>query len=42
MKNFINIRDISSKDLRKILIDAKSRKKLEIIKILWKQIRTLH
>ena len=28
MKNFINIRDISSKDLRKILIDAKSRKKI--------------
>ena len=28
MKNFINLRDISSKDLRKILIDAKSRKKI--------------
>ena len=27
MKNFINIKDISSKDLRKILIDAKLRKK---------------
>jgi len=26
MKNFINIRDISSKDLRKILLDAKKRK----------------
>jgi len=26
MKNFINIKDISSKDLRKILIDAKKRK----------------
>ena len=27
MKNFVNIKDISSKDLRKILTDAKSRKK---------------
>ena len=28
MKNFINLKDISSKDLRKILIDAKKRKSL--------------
>ena len=28
MKHFINLKDISSKDLRKILIDAKKRKKL--------------
>ncbi len=28
MKNFINLKDISVKDLRKILIDAKKRKKL--------------
>ena len=27
MKHFINLRDISSKDLRKILTDAKKRKK---------------
>ena len=27
MKNFINIRDISTKDLRKIIFDAKKRKK---------------
>ena len=26
MKNFINIRDISSKDLKKIILDAKKRK----------------
>ena len=26
MKNFINIRDISSKDLKKIIVDAKKRK----------------
>ena len=26
MKHFINLKDISSKDLRKILIDAKKRK----------------
>ena len=30
MKHFINIKDISSKDLRKILSDAKKRKKKEI------------
>ena len=30
MKHFINIKDISSKDLRKILLDAKKRKKKEI------------
>ena len=28
MKHFINLKDISSKDLRKILGDAKKRKKL--------------
>ena len=28
MKHFINLKDIPSKDLRKILIDAKKRKKL--------------
>jgi len=28
MKNFINLKDIPSKDLKKIIIDAKSRKKL--------------
>ena len=27
MKNFINLKDISTKDLRKILNDAKKRKK---------------
>ena len=27
MKNFINLKDITSKDLRKILLDAKRRKK---------------
>ena len=27
MKHFINLKDISSKDLRKILLDAKKRKK---------------
>ncbi len=27
MKNFLNIKDLSPKDLRKILIDAKKRKK---------------
>ena len=27
MKHFINLKDISSKDLRKILSDAKKRKK---------------
>ena len=26
MKHFINLKDISSKDLRKIIIDAKKRK----------------
>ena len=31
MKNFLNIKDLSPKDLRKILIDAKKRKKKEII-----------
>ena len=28
MKHFINLKDISAKDLRKILIDAKKRKSL--------------
>ena len=28
MKHFINLKDISSKDLRRILVDAKKRKKL--------------
>ena len=28
MKHFINLKDISSKDLRKIIVDAKNRKKL--------------
>ena len=28
MKHFVNLKDISSKDLKKILIDAKRRKKL--------------
>mgnify|MGYP001387828309 CR=1 FL=1 len=27
MKHFINLKDISSKDLRKIIIDAKKRKR---------------
>ena len=27
MKHFINLKDISAKDLRKILVDAKKRKK---------------
>ena len=27
MKHFINLKDISSKDLRKIIVDAKKRKK---------------
>ena len=26
MKNFVNIRDISTKDLKKIILDAKKRK----------------
>ena len=26
MKNFINIKDVSSKDLKKIILDAKKRK----------------
>ena len=30
MKHFINLKDISAKDLRKILSDAKKRKKKEI------------
>ena len=30
MKHFINLKDISSKDLRKILSDSKKRKKKEI------------
>ena len=30
MKHFINLKDISLKDLRKILSDAKKRKKKEI------------
>ena len=29
MKNFINIKDISVKDLKKIIFDAKQRKKKE-------------
>jgi len=29
MKNFISIRDISAKNLRKIIFDAKQRKKKE-------------
>ena len=29
MKHFINLKDISAKDLRKILVDAKKRKKKE-------------
>ena len=28
MKHFINLKDISSKDLRKIIADAKNRKRL--------------
>ena len=28
MKHFINLKDISSKDLRKIIVDAKNRKRL--------------
>ena len=28
MKHFINLKDISSKDLRKIIVDAKRRKRL--------------
>ena len=28
MKHFINLKDIPTKDLRKILVDAKKRKKL--------------
>ena len=28
MKHFINLKDIPSKDLRKIIVDAKKRKKL--------------
>ena len=31
MKHFINLEDISSKDLRKILLDAKKESKQEII-----------
>ena len=27
MKNFINLKDISSKDLKKIILDAKKRKR---------------
>ena len=42
MKNFINIRDISSKDLRKILIDAKSRKKIRNNKNTLEADRTFH
>ena len=30
MRNFINLKDIPSKDLRRILIDAKKRKKIEL------------
>ena len=33
MKHFINIKDIPSKDLRKILIDAKKRKKLNTLEV---------
>ena len=29
MKHFINLKDIPTKDLKKILIDAKKRKKIE-------------
>ena len=29
MKHFINLKDIPSKDLRKILVDAKKRKKFQ-------------
>ena len=33
MKHFINLKDISSKDLRKILSDAKKRKKKRTQKV---------
>ena len=32
MKHFINIKDIPAKDLRKILVDAKKRKKIDQFK----------
>ena len=35
MNNFITLRDISLTNLRKILSDAKKRKKKEIYLILW-------
>ena len=34
MKHFINLKDISASDLRKIILDAKKRKKKEKILIL--------
>ena len=34
MKHFINLKDISALDLRKIILDAKKRKKKEKILIL--------
>ena len=34
MKHFINLKDISTLDLRKIILDAKKRKKKEKILIL--------
>ena len=40
MKNFLNIKDLSTKELRKILTDAKKRKKKEKILTLWIQIKT--
>ena len=33
MKHFINLKDIQAKDLRKIIVDAKKRKKKEEILI---------
>ena len=34
MKHFINLKDIPSKDLRKILLDAKKRKKKKEINLM--------
>tara|TARA_B100001769_G_scaffold164695_1_gene129469 strand:- start:1026 stop:1154 length:129 start_codon:yes stop_codon:yes gene_type:complete len=42
MKHFINIKDIPSKDLKKIILDAKIRKKKEKILTLLIQIKIHH
>ena len=41
MKNFINLKDIPVSDLRKIILDAKKRKKKEINLVKLKFIRII-